>query len=74
MARYTLNLEKRRYSTVDLKLVLVLGSLGDNQLKISLQDLLNAEHQGKNIIIATYIASYTYNSIMDMYGSQVDGG
>ena len=31
-----------------------------------------AEHQGKNIIID--IASYTYNGIMDMYGSQLDGG
>lgn len=58
--------------TVDLKLVLVLGSLGDNQLKISLQDLLNAEHQGKNII-ATYIAGYTMASWICMaYRSMVD--
>lgn len=32
-----------------------LGSLGDNQLKISLQDLLNAEHQGENVNLCSYI-------------------
>lgn len=30
------------------------GSLGDNQLKISLQDLLNAEHQGKDTNLLIY--------------------
>ena len=32
--------------SVDFTGVPTLGSLGDNQLKISLQDLVNAEHQG----------------------------
>ena len=40
------------------------GSLGDNQLKISLQDLLNAEHQGKDINV---LYSNVYGVIGCMY-------
>lgn len=44
-----------------------LGNLGDNQLKISLQDLLNTKYQGQN-------DQYIQYFIVDVYGSQVDGG